>query len=68
MESKNKRQWLADISREFLKIHKVHRYRMKKIQDMDDDEVIQKCHWYYEENHLIEEWIHFCKEKESSAN
>jgi len=51
-------------SREFLKIHKIHRYRMKKIQDMDDDEVIGKCHCYCEENCLIEEWNRFRDKKE----
>ena len=29
---------------------------MKKIVDMGDEEVIQKCHWWYEENSLVDEY------------
>lgn len=32
---------------------------MKKISDMRDDEVIQKCHWWYEENDLRDEYMAF---------
>lgn len=45
----------ADIARAYFKSKKVYRYRMKKIEDMSDDEVIQKCHWWYEENNLVDE-------------
>ena len=38
---------------------------MKKIADMDDDEIIQKCHWFYEENNLAAEWRDFRKKAES---
>lgn len=58
------RQQLAETSREFLQKHKVYRYRMKKITDMTDEEVIQKCHWYYEENNLVKEWQEFRTKKE----
>lgn len=37
---------------------------MKKISDMTDDEVIDKCHWYYEENHLVDQWLTFIENKE----
>jgi hypothetical protein len=50
---------LAQIARAYLKRKKVYRYRMKKIEDMTDDEVIQKCHWWYEEHGLAEEYRRF---------
>lgn len=50
---------LARISREFLEKHKVYKYAMKKIEDMSDDECIQKCHWYCEENNLTHEFMKF---------
>ena len=49
----------ADIARAYLKTKKVYRYQMKKISDMDDMEVIQKCHWWYEENHLADDYRTF---------
>ena len=53
---------IAILSREFLKNHNVIRYRMKKISEMNDQEVIKICHWYCEENNLISEWNDFRKE------
>lgn len=50
---------LAEISKQFLKEHKVYKYRMKKVSEMSDDEVVRYCHWYYEENHLNDEWKAF---------
>ncbi len=47
---------LARVSRDFLKSKKVYRYRMKKISDMSDKEVISCCHCYCEENGLMKEW------------
>lgn len=35
---------------------------MKKIEDMNDDEVVVNCHWWYEENDLRDEYKAF-KEK-----
>ncbi len=55
---------LANISRAFLKEHKVYRYRLKKIADMLDDEVIVKCHWFCEENNLVQDFKQFREEKE----
>lgn len=46
----------AQISRQFLKEHKIYRYRMKKVNDMTDEAVVNCCHWYCEENDLILEW------------
>lgn len=54
---------LAEIARAYLKRKKVYRYRMKKIEDMTDDEVIQKCHWWYEEKGLAEEYRRFESEQ-----
>ena len=50
---------IAILSREFLKKHNVIRYRMKKISEMNDREVIKICHWYCEENSLISQWNAF---------
>lgn len=49
----------ADIARAYFKMKKVNRYRMKAISDMDDDEVVQKCHWWYEENDLADDYRAF---------
>ena len=40
----------AAIAREFLAMHGVYRYHLKKIADMDDGEVKSVCHWWYTEN------------------
>ena len=47
---------LAQISRDFLSKHKVYRYRMVKVSDMDDQSVVRTCHWYCEENNLTDEF------------
>ena len=62
MKSKN---LLATISRNFLRIKKVAKYRMKKVADMTDDEVISICHFYCQENSLNAEWNQFRKKAES---
>ena len=49
------RKLLTDISRQFFKEHKVFKYRMKKVSEMSDDDVIRYCHLYYEENRLNDE-------------
>lgn len=56
---------LAYISRQFLKDKNVYRYRMKKVLEMTDDEVISCCHWYCEENDLIKEWNTYREKIES---
>lgn len=56
---------LADISRRFFQKHKQNRYRMKKVAEMDEREVISACHSYCEENHLTAEWKAFRDEIEA---
>ena len=56
---------LAIISRDFLHIKKVNKYRMKKVADIPDDEVISICHFFCEENNLIAEWNEFREKAES---
>jgi hypothetical protein len=60
--NQNERHEYALIAREFLKKNKVYRYNLKKIQDMSDDEVIQKCHKWYEVNHMRDEYFAFQEE------
>ena len=55
---------LLDSSKKYLKLKKVYRYHMKKIADMSDNEIIQACHRYVEENHLNDEWKAFRTENE----
>lgn len=47
---------MAVVACAWLKEQGVHRYRLKKISDMDDREVLQKCHWWNEENHMTREF------------
>ena len=47
---------LAQISRDFFANHRVYRYEMIKVKDMDDKSVIRYCHWYCEENNLTQEF------------
>ena len=49
----------ATIAREYFKYKKVYRYRMKKISDMTDAEVIEKCHFWQEENNMVEDYWNF---------
>ena len=56
---------LAAISRDFLNDKKVIRYRLKKIEDLSDQDVIRVCHWYCEENHLTKEFDSYRQKVES---
>ena len=56
---------LADICRLFFTTHKVIRYRMKKIVELSDNDVIRYCHWFCEENNLQHEWNKFREEIEA---
>ncbi len=56
---------LADISRRFLGKHDVYKYRLRKIDDMSDEECITSCHFFCEENKLTDEFIAFRAEIES---
>ena len=47
---------LAQISRDFFSMKGVYRYRMTKVDEMDDQQVIRFCHWYCEENNLTIEF------------
>ena len=38
---------------------------MKKVEDMTDVEAISNCHFYCEENNLIDEWKQFREKSES---
>ncbi len=58
MNSNNKLDY-ATIAREYFASKKVFRYRMKKISDMTDDEVIEKCHWWQEENNMVDDYWEF---------
>ncbi len=49
----------ANILREFMKKHGAYKYRGKKVTDMTDAEVFQKCHWFCEENNLNTEHREF---------
>lgn len=55
---------LAKVSREFFTKHRVHRYRMKKVSEMDDITVIRCCHWFCEEQGLVEEFLTLLEEEE----
>lgn len=58
---------LEQVSRDFLKLHKVYRYRMKKVCDMSAAEVIQACHWYCTEHSLLHAFECFRDEKEDKC-
>lgn len=60
-------QPLADCSRSFLIAKKVYRYRLKKISEMSDSEIIRACHYYVEENSLTEEWVVFREINENDS-
>ena len=49
----------ADVARAYLKSKKVLRYHLKKVSDMDDKQVIQACHFWYEHNGQAEDYQAF---------
>ena len=51
----------AKIARAYFEYRKVYRYRMKKISDMTDEEVIWKCHCWQEENNMVDDYWNFVK-------
>ena len=59
---------LAECSRVFLQWKKVYRYRLKKTSEMSDSEIIRACHFYVEENGLVEEWESFREENEKTPD
>ena len=49
----------AEMARKYMLKKNVYRYNSKKLSDMDDDEIIQKCHCWYEENDLVDDYREF---------
>lgn len=47
------------IARDFLRMKKVYRYHLKKIDEMDDRQVVQACHLWYTEHHCEAEYRAF---------
>lgn len=58
----------AHISREYLKKHNVYRYRTVKTDDMDDSKIINVCHWYCEENNLVQDFTAFLEREINLQN
>jgi len=58
MSSNNELDY-SKIAREYFKRKKVYKYRMKKVSDMTDEEVIQKCHAWQEENNMVDDYWNF---------
>lgn len=58
MNSNNELDY-SKIAREYFKSKKVSKYRMKKVSDMTDEEVIQKCHAWQEENNMVDDYWNF---------
>ena len=50
---------MAAVARAWLREQRVYRYNLRKISDMDDREVLQKCHFWNEENHMTREFQQF---------
>lgn len=61
-------KFLADISRDFLMQKNLIRYKMRKIAEMSDNEVISCCHHYCEDNGLVDEWQSFRLSKEKALS
>ncbi len=53
----------AAIAREYLKMKRVYRFHLKPVAEMDDQEIIRVCHWWYEDNHLAREYRAFEAER-----
>ena len=58
---------LLDSSRKFLKLKKVYRYKLKKVSDMTDKEIIMACHHFVEDNDLKDEWNEFRAQNEAEC-
>ena len=56
---------LAMISKQYLQMNNVYRYKMKKVDDMPDSELIRVCHWYCEDNNQTADFDNYRNEKES---
>ena len=53
----------AVAARAYFEYHRVFRYRLKKISEMSDSEVVQKCHFWQEENNMVQDYWNFIKER-----
>jgi hypothetical protein len=42
---------------------RVYRFHLKPVAEMDDQEIIRVCHWWYEDNHLAREYRAFEAER-----
>lgn len=58
----------VEIARAYFKSKKVYRYRMKKISDMTDQEVVDKCHAWQEENGMVEDYWSFVNSLKQKEN
>lgn len=56
---------LSIISKQYLQMNKVNRYRMTKIEDMSDSELIRACHCYCEENNQVSDFEKYRTEEEA---
>ena len=56
---------LLDSSKKFLQLQKVYRYKLKKVSEMSDKEIIRACHYFVEDNNLHQEWNDFRKQNEA---
>lgn len=61
-------KFLAEISREFFRNRKVYKFKMKKVSEMSDKDVITACHHFVEDNRLNDEWYNFREEKEAESS
>ena len=58
----------AEIARAYFKSKKVCRYRMTKVSDMSDQEVVDKCHAWQEENDMVEDYWSFVNSLQQKEN
>lgn len=65
---KNYDEFQAYIAREYLKKHKVYRYRTVKIDEIDDNKIDNVCHWFCEENNLVQDYVFFLDQELNLQN
>ena len=65
---KNYDEFQAYIAREYLKKHKVYRYRTVKIDEIDDNKIVNVCHWFCEENNLVQDYVFFLDQELNLQN
>ncbi len=67
MSSNNELDY-SKIAREYFEKQKVYQYKMKRITDMTDEEVVQKCHFWQEENNMVDDYWNFVNAFETKGN